>query len=63
MAWRHWDYLTNLTESRRARELVVRMIATLGNYDYVFDWVFRQDGTINVAVGSTGIDQVKGVAS
>ena len=34
-----------------------------GNYDYVFDWVFRQNGTITVAVGATGIEQVKAVQS
>jgi primary-amine oxidase len=63
IAWRHWEFLTNQTESRAARELVLRWIATVGNYDYIFDWTFQQDGTIRVAVGSTGIDEVKGVAS
>ncbi|MCH8269294.1 MAG: hypothetical protein IH846_17465 [Acidobacteria bacterium] len=57
MAWRHQ------TEGRRRRDLVVRMIAGLGNYDYVFDWVLQQNGTIRVAVGSTGIILVKAVAS
>jgi primary-amine oxidase len=63
IAWRHWELITNHTESRAARELVLRWIATVGNYDYIFDWTFQQDGTIRVAVGSTGIDEVKGVAS
>jgi len=35
----------------------------VGNYDYSIDYVFQQDGTIRVAVGATGIDAVKGVAS
>ena len=30
---------------------------------YVDGWVFRQDGTITVAVGATGVAQVKGVPS
>ena len=38
MSWRHWDSLASHTESRSRRLLVLRMIATLGNYDYVFDW-------------------------
>jgi primary-amine oxidase len=63
IAWRHWEFLTNQTESRAARELVLRWIATVGNYDYIFDWSFQQDGTIRVAVGATGIDEVKGVTS
>ena len=34
------------------------MIATIGNYDYTFDWTFQQDGTIRVGVGASGIEQV-----
>jgi primary-amine oxidase len=62
IAWRHWDFITNQIESRAARELVLRWIATVGNYDYIFDWTFQQDGTIRVAVGATGIDETKAVA-
>jgi primary-amine oxidase len=63
VAWRKRDeYSENVKESRPRRDLVLRMIAVLGNYDYVLDWVFRQDGTIEVVVGSTGIDMVKSVA-
>jgi primary-amine oxidase len=56
MAWRH---SSEEPESRRRRDLVVRSAAVLGNYDYVFDWSFQQDGSIRVSVGSTGIAQVK----
>jgi primary-amine oxidase len=63
IAWRHWDFITNQTESRPGRELVLRWIATVGNYDYIFDWTFQQDGTIRVAVGATGIDETKGEVS
>jgi primary-amine oxidase len=59
MAWRHFSAEP---ESRRKRDLVVRSAAVLGNYDYVFDWSFQQDGTIRVAVGSTGIAEVKSTA-
>jgi len=62
MAWRHWESFNNVIESRKSRQLVLRMIATLGNYDYVFDWIFQQNGAIRVRVGSTGIDQVKSVS-
>jgi len=42
---------------------VLRLVSAIGNYDYIFDWVFRQDGTIQIAVGASGIEQVKAVAS
>ncbi|CAH2301974.1 Membrane primary amine oxidase [Pelobates cultripes] len=34
--------------------LVVRSIATLGNYDYVFDFIFYQNGAIESKVHATG---------
>ena len=46
MAWRHFS---EEPESRRKRDPAVRSAAVLGNYDYVFDWSFQQDGTIRVA--------------
>ena len=56
IAWRH---SSEEPESRRKRDLVVRSAAVLGNYDYVFDWSFQQDGSMRVSVGATGIAQVK----
>lgn len=47
--------------SAERRELVVRWISTVGNYDYIFDWVFHQNGTIGIDAGATGIEAVKGV--
>ncbi|MEJ8824620.1 primary-amine oxidase [Variovorax humicola] len=49
----------NLSTERR--ELVVRWISTVGNYDYIFDWVFAENGTIGIDAGATGIEAVKGV--
>lgn len=51
----------NLSAERR--ELVIRWISTVGNYDYIFDWVLQQNGTIGIDVGATGIEAVKGVKS
>lgn len=45
------------------RELVLRTIGLFGNYDYVFDWVFGQNGTIRVRAGATGFDETKAVKS
>jgi primary-amine oxidase len=59
--WRHFDIITQALESRPAIELVVRYISTVGNYDYVLDWVLDQRGHITFRGGATGIDAVKGV--
>jgi primary-amine oxidase len=58
-AWRHLE--NNLISGRPSRELVLRTAAVVGNYDYIMDWIFQQDGTIRVAVGATGIVETKSV--
>lgn len=60
--WRHTDMDTAHNESRRARDLVLSWIATVGNYDYGFNWIFHQDGTLEMDVVLTGIMQTKGVS-
>jgi primary-amine oxidase len=60
-AWRHWDEDTYAIAGRPSRELVFRTVATVGNYDYLFDWRFEQDDSIVVGVGATGILEVKAV--
>jgi primary-amine oxidase len=59
-AWRHTR--GTVVESRARRDLVLRMVMGAGNYDYLFDWVFKQDGAIRVNLAATGIDQMKAVA-
>ncbi len=61
--WKHVDYLTNKNESRRARQLVLSSFANVGNYEYGFNWVFHQDGTLEMEVLLTGVMSVKGVAA
>jgi primary-amine oxidase len=61
--WRHTDPFTANEESRPQVDLVVRSIAVIGNYDYILDFVLTQAGEIEVRVGATGIDAVKGVAT
>ncbi len=62
VAWRHArDGELNL-ETRAKRDLVLRMFMHAGNYDYLFDWVFQQDGTLKVNLGATGMDQVKAIS-
>lgn len=60
---RHAEYaLNNAVDGRAQKELVVRYASTVGNYDYLVDYIFSPDGTITMGVGSTGIDAVKGVS-
>ncbi|HEV2446179.1 MAG TPA: hypothetical protein VGS58_09665, partial [Candidatus Sulfopaludibacter sp.] len=54
--WKHGD------NARRSRELVAGYLTQPGNYEYGFDWIFHQDGTLEVRVALTGIMAVKGVA-
>ncbi len=61
--WRHYEIFDQTHESRPETELVVRFVPTVGNYDYLIDYVFNQKGEIAVRVGATGIDSVKGVLS
>ena len=53
--WRHGG------NSRRARDLVVASVHEAGNYDYVFNWVFHQDGSIEVEVDLTGYMETRNV--
>lgn len=59
--WRHAEIVNGDYHGRPAVELVMRTIPTLGDYDYVIDWVLTEAGEIRIDVGATGIDLVKGV--
>jgi len=59
VAWRHGD--PPEVFGRPARTLVLRSAAVIGNYDYLVDWRFEQDGSIRVAVGATGIIEARQV--
>ena len=66
-SWRHSESLLEdvpglvTHNARRATNLVVRMVAVIGNYDYFQDYIFQQDGRIRIRLISTGIDATKGV--
>ena len=61
LLWKHFESYSGRNESRRARQLVVFFIATIGNYDYGVHWVFHQDGVLEVDAALTGIMLPKGV--
>lgn len=59
VAWRHGREGGNAIEARPRTDLVLRMYMTAGNYDYLFDWVFQQDGTLRMDASATGMDATK----
>lgn len=62
VAWRHGRESGNIIEARVKQDLVLRMYMTAGNYDYLFDWVFQQDGTLRMDASATGMDATKTAA-
>lgn len=56
-AWRHGQ--NGEVYGRPTRQLVLRSAAVVGNYDYVLDWRFDPDGTMEGAVGATGVIETR----
>ncbi|KAL1593838.1 hypothetical protein SLS60_010571 [Paraconiothyrium brasiliense] len=51
---RHFAFAQNYTSVARNVVFTVRWIATVGNYDYLFDYNFFYDGSIEVSVRASG---------
>ena len=68
-AWRHFEVFAQSpdqyvpAEGRPETELVVRTASEVGNYDYLIDYRFKQNGQMEIKIGATGLDGVKGVDS
>lgn len=60
--WEHEDDDAQRTCTRRGRQLVIAHMFTLGNYDYFTQWLFNQDGSIDVKVTLNGDVLTQGVA-
>ncbi|XVF13297.1 hypothetical protein REPUB_Repub08aG0196700 [Reevesia pubescens] len=63
IGWRHSESPITGMEIKEVRPkvtLVVRMAASVANYDYIVDWEFQADGLIRIKVGLSGILMVKG---
>ncbi|KAI0299979.1 peroxisomal copper amine oxidase [Multifurca ochricompacta] len=59
LLWKHTDYrVGGRSYSVRSRRLVVSMVCTLANYEYVWNYFFYQDGSIEFEIRLTGILQV-----
>jgi primary-amine oxidase len=57
--WRKYNYA--FTDGRPATEFVMRSASTVGNYDYLIDYIFMPTGELRIRVGATGTDATKGV--
>lgn len=60
--WERTDWRTESAEVRRRRRLVISFVAPVGNYDYIFNWYFYQDASIEIEVRLTGVDSVSATA-
>ncbi|THU79486.1 hypothetical protein K435DRAFT_823888 [Dendrothele bispora CBS 962.96] len=57
--WKHTDFRPGgKTKTVRRRRLVVSMVCTLANYEYIWNYYFYQDGSIEIESRLTGILQV-----
>ncbi|KAK7057681.1 amine oxidase [Favolaschia claudopus] len=57
--WKHTDFRPGgRSQTVRRRRLVVSMVCTLANYEYIFNYMFYQDGSIEMEIRLTGILQV-----
>ncbi|ORX38990.1 copper amine oxidase [Kockovaella imperatae] len=51
---RHTGRAKNEMGAVKGYELVVRSVSSVGNYDYIFDYTFQLDGTIEIRVSASG---------
>ncbi|CCM06334.1 uncharacterized protein FIBRA_08587 [Fibroporia radiculosa] len=59
LLWKHTDFrVGGRAHAVRSRRLVVSMICTLANYEYIWNYYFYQDGNIELEIRLTGIVQV-----
>lgn len=55
LVWKHMDFRTERTETRRGRKLVISTICTVGNYEYSLNWYLFTDASIEFECKATGI--------
>ncbi|ORY25514.1 copper amine oxidase [Naematelia encephala] len=51
---RHTGWVEGEMGAVKGYELVVRSVSTVGNYDYIFDYTFQLDGTIEIRLSASG---------
>lgn len=59
LLWKHTDFrVGGRSHGVRSRRLVVSMICTLANYEYIWNYYFYQDGNVELEIRLSGILQV-----
>ncbi|EIW87176.1 peroxisomal copper amine oxidase [Coniophora puteana RWD-64-598 SS2] len=59
LLWKHTDYRPGgRAQTVRRRRLVVSMVTTLANYEYIWNYMFYQDGNVELEIRMSGILQV-----
>ncbi|KAK3192072.1 peroxisomal copper amine oxidase [Lecanicillium sp. MT-2017a] len=53
--FKHTDFRDESVIVTRARKLIIQQIFTAANYEYAVQWIFHQDGTIQLEIKLTGI--------
>ncbi|RSL79554.1 hypothetical protein CEP51_007259 [Fusarium floridanum] len=53
--WKHTNHRTGKAVVVRKRQLVIQQIITVANYEYIFAWIFDQNGEISFETRATGI--------
>jgi primary-amine oxidase len=53
--WKHTNFRTGGAVVARARVLVLQMVVTVSNYEYIFAWRLGQDASLEYEVRATGI--------
>ncbi|ORY83671.1 copper amine oxidase [Protomyces lactucae-debilis] len=53
--WKHTNYRNERAKVVRNRKLVIQMVATVGNYEYIFAWELDLAGAIHMEMRATGI--------
>ncbi|SEM13259.1 primary-amine oxidase [Stigmatella aurantiaca] len=59
--WKHYDAHLKRNEARLGIELVVTFGVVVENYDYLLNYIFKQDGSLEVEAVLTGIMLAKAV--
>ncbi len=59
--WRYADLHAGRPVTRRARDLVLSTFMSAPPYEYGFNWIFHQDGRLEMSVSLTGIMTTKTV--